>query len=454
MATMRPTRRSIVLGIPALTLACSGLSDKESGDSADSTPPATPQREPEPAAWDPGGTEDPVAFAWGVQSGDAETDRVILSIRCVDSAATLVIVEAQGDGWVEVQRQEIVRSDETWQGLITGLKSDTAYRYAFFAADGQHRSRVGRFRTAPDPGVRRTVVIGATSCLGGNEPWSNLSFAAEAQLDVMLMLGDVVYADGAVTVEDYRSYYRHAFGVQGLQDLSASTSFISTWDDHEVDNNWAPEDLAEGQFEAALQAFRESLPQSQGDKGQIWRRLAFGDICEFFVLDCRSERTESLYISVEQMDWLKSALASSTARFKLILNSVPINDYSDMFGTAFADDRWQGFPEQRREILDFIVDEAISGVLWVTGDVHHAMICHPDAPGQGSGENQWEVATGPSGSTLNVAAELYTDTTGHYPVLFAKYNYARFTLDPGTGSCLVSFIGDDGAVIQEMELFL
>jgi alkaline phosphatase D len=451
---MRLTRRSIVLGIPAFTLACSGPTAKESADSADSAPPPTPEREPEPAAWDPGGTEDPVAFAWGVQSGDAGSDRVILSLRCVESTATLVVVEAQGDSWVEVQRQEVSRNDETWQGMITGLKADTAYRYAFFAADGQHRSRVGRFRTAPEPGVRRKLVIGATSCLGGNEPWANLSFAADAQLDVMLMLGDVVYADGAVTLEDYRSFYRHAFGVKGLQDVSASTSMIATWDDHEVGNNWTREDLAEGQFEAALQAFRESMPQGQGAQGQIWRMLSFGDMVDFFVLDCRSERTETLYISVEQMEWLKAALTASKARFKLILNSVPINDYTDMFGIAYADDRWQGYPEQRREILDFVVDQAIGGVLWVAGDVHHGMICHPDAPGDGSGDSQWEVAAGPSGSTLNVAAELYTDTTGHYPVLFAKWNYTRLTMDPGTGSCLVSFIGDDGLVIEEMELFL
>ena len=449
---MRPTRRSVILGIPAFYLACSGDSPKESGDSTGTAP--TPEREPEPAPWEPGGTEDPVAFAWGVQSGDAGTDRVILSVRSVDTTLTLVIAEAQGDSWVELQRKDIERTEETYQELITGLNPDTAYRYAYFTADGQRRSRVGRFRTTPQAGSLRKLVIGATSCLGANEPWPNLSFAAEAQLDVMLMLGDIVYADGAQTLEDYRSFYRHALGIQGLLDLTASTSMIATWDDHEVGNNWSRESLAEGQYEAALQAFRESVPQAQGDKGQIWRRLAFGDMVEFFVLDCRSERTDTLYISVEQMEWLKSSLTASTARFKLILNSVPINDYTDMFGHAYAEDRWQGYPEQRREILDFVVDNAVKGVLWVAGDVHHGMICHPDAPGGGSGEGQWEVAAGPSGSTLNVAAELYTDTTGHYPVLFAKWNYTRLTLDPGTGSCLVSFIGDDGLVIEELELFL
>ena len=48
-----------------------------------------------------------------------------------------------------------------------------------------------------------------------------------------------------------------------------------------------------------------------------------------------------LYISRE-MDWLKSSLSASTARFKFIMNSVPIIDFNDLIGEVEAIDRWQG----------------------------------------------------------------------------------------------------------------
>lgn len=66
-----------------------------------------------------------------------------------------------------------------------------------------------------------------------------------------------------------------------------------------------------------------------------------------------------------------------------------------MLGDALAEDRWQGYPTQRDEILSYITDNTITGVLWLSGDVHHAMINHPDAPGEGPGDQQWEVAAGP-----------------------------------------------------------
>lgn len=444
---MRINRRQFVLGSTVFLTGCKieKINDSEA-------PESTPTRAVEPADWQPEGEEDLSIFAWGVQAGDVSESRVILSFRTTATDLELVVVEADGGNWVEFHRQSLQRQDETVQFSLEGLRADQSYRYVVYDFETQKRSRVGRFRTPPTE--RRVLVIGATSCLGGNEPWSNLIYAAKEKFDCFLLLGDTVYADGAVSLEDYRTFWRHAMSVQGLSDVTASTSIFATWDDHEVGNNWLAADLAPGQYEDALQAYRESLPQTTGSQGSIWRKMAYGPDLDLFILDCRSERTETLYLSVEQMDWLKAQLSTSTARFKIILNSVPINDYTDMLGDALAEDRWQGYPTQREEILSYITDNAITGVLWLSGDVHHAMINHPDAPGEGPGDQQWEVAAGPSGSTLNVVADLYKDTTGHYTVLFAEWNYTRLTLDPGTGRVLVQFIGDDGSVLAEQSLEL
>ena len=62
------------------------------------------------------------------------------------------------------------------------------------------------------------------------------------------------------------------------------------------------------------------------------------------------------HISEEQMAWLKEGLSQSTARFKIIPNSVAIVDFEPLLGSAGKSDRWQGYSEQREEILGHIED--------------------------------------------------------------------------------------------------
>ncbi len=449
------TRRKVILGTPSLLTACVVARETGVGDSGtdDSGPTPTPERMPEPAEWTPPGTEDETAFAWGLQSGDVTDSSVILSVRSTHTEVTLLVVEADGDGWTEHTRQVVTRSDETVQVEVAGLQPDTAYRWIALGPDDS-RSRIGRFRSALAADGWRVLQIGATSCLGGNEPWPNLSFAAAADLDFFILDGDTVYADNATTIEEYRAYWRTAMSTEGLRALTARTSVVATWDDHEVGNNWTREDLVDGQFEAALQAYRESLPQRVGQTGGIWRKQSWGAVADVFVLDCRGEREPpDQYISPEQMDWVKAEVAASTARFKLILTSVPISDFSDMLGTSLEDDRWQGYPTQRTEILTAL--GSVPGVLWIGGDFHLAAVVEVDRPGSGGpAEGQWEVLVGPSGSPLNVLAELYEDTTGQFPILFAAWNYTRLRLDPGTGEVLVTFVGDDGGTLAEITLAL
>lgn len=447
---MRLTRRQVVIGTPALLGACAVPRDS-GGDHSASSP--TPERTPEPVEWTPPGTEDEAAFAWGLQSGDATAAAILLSVRSTHTALTFLVMEANADTWVEVTRQEVTRSDEAVQIEVTGLQPDTAYRWIVLGPDNT-RTRIGRFRSALSADGWRVVEIGATSCLGGNEPWPSLSHAALADLDLFILNGDTVYADNAVELEDYREYWRAALSTEGLRALTARTSIVATWDDHEVGNNWTAETLAAGQFDDALQAYRESLPQRVGTTGGIWRKLSWGAVADVFVLDCRGERVApDQYVSPEQLTWVKEEVAASAARFKIIVTSVPISDFFDMLGTAQIEDRWQGYPAQRDDLLAAL--GGVPGVLWIGGDFHMGAVASVDPPGSGGpAEGQWEVLVGPGGSTLNVLAELYEDTTGQFPVLFAAWNFARLRLDPGMGEVLVTFVGDDGATIDEVLLAL
>jgi alkaline phosphatase D len=337
--------------------------------------------------------------------------------------------------------------DELW--------TDTTYAIAFFAEDGRRRSRVARFRTAIPAGESRIVRFGATSCLGDDdEPWPSLSHSPAERLDFFLLLGDTIYADNNPNQFVFDTKYETALSLSGLNDLTAGTSVVATWDDHEVDNNWSWDDNGIQQLHAdALANFRRYIPQREGPNGVIWRKLSWGDAIDLFVLDCRGERLSGNYVTPQQMNWLKQELSASTATFKIILNSVPIYDFTGtVIGVIGADDRWQGYPAQRAEILAHIELDGITGVLWVAGDVHFGAIGKVD-PSGGVAENQWEVIAGPAGSFINLSAILIPENE-RTPVVVTEHNWVLFEADPAAGTISVQFIADDNQVVGEQTLQL
>jgi phosphodiesterase/alkaline phosphatase D-like protein len=213
------------------------------------------------------------------------------------------------------------------------------------------------------------------------------------------------------------------------------------------------EDIGEERYLAALQAYREALPQNRGDTGGIWRKLSWGTALDVFVLDCRSERMGDLYISTAQMDWLKQGLSASSARFKIICSSVPITDLTAIFGSVEAEDRWQGYSEQRDEILTHIETEEVEGVLWLAGDFHYGQIGRVSPEGQ-NGEDAWEVLCGPSGSDINLGAVFFVGGVSQYVDIVADYNWVRFTCDPMAGTIRVQHVNDVGDTLSDRVLEL
>ncbi len=432
------------------------LDDDDVTDDDDSAPPdPDPVGGPEPDPWQAPGFYDDQNFAWGVQAGDVTPTTVLLGTRTLLGAVELVLMLGTDDGWLEVQRvPDLPTLDAFARVEVTDLLPDHTYSYAFYSSPGV-RSRVGRFRTAiAEDGDLRPVVFGATSCLGGQgRPWPCLTRASEENLDAFLLLGDMVYADGDVTAEEYRATWREALETEGLQDLMASTSVIATWDDHEVDNNWSY-DAHGDRVDAALQTFLEAIPSREGPGGTgLWRALRWGGVVDFFVLDCRGERGGDEYISRAQMDWIKAELAASTARFKIILNSVPITDMEDFIGQISVDDRWSGYPEQREELLQFIDDAQIEGLLWITGDFHWGAATRVGKKFPFLAGQQWEILAGPAGSFINPIAWV-TQTNDQLHRVVGQFNYTWFHADPATGMVEVAFVGDDGATITSITLEL
>ena len=114
-------------------------------------------------------------------------------------------------------------------------------------------------------------------------------------------------------------------------------------------------------------------------------------------------------------------------------------------GDTQAEDRWQGFPQQRQELLSFIEEEEIEGVLFIAGDFHFAQVCKV-SPSGAIGEGLWEVLAGPGGSFLNVLGGLIPEQE-QFPLSIAAWNFTEFVCDPNSGTIAITFIGDDATVL-------
>ena len=135
---------------------------------------------------------------------------------------------------------------------VAGLLPSRDYFYRFTA--GGERSTSGRARTAPAAGdLAANLVFGVASCQSYQSGYfTALRHLADENLDAVLHLGDYIYESGhwgrtpvrpqgpeVVTLAEYRNRYALYKSDPDLQAVHARHSFIVTWDDHEVENNYA-----------------------------------------------------------------------------------------------------------------------------------------------------------------------------------------------------------------------
>lgn len=201
--------------------------------------------------------------------------------------------------------------------------------------------------------------------------------------DAMVWLGDNVY----LREPDWNSRsgilkrYAHTRAYPGLQPFLASRSHYAIWDDHDYGPNnsnatfWG-KDLA-------LEAHRLFWPNpSYGmpDCPGITSTFEMVDV-QVYLLDDRWYRTpenlkgEHQILGACQRDWLIGALASSTATFKVIAVG------SQVLST---DTKKEGFihaAAERDLLLNAIADHGITGVVFISGDIHGAELSKRERPG-------------------------------------------------------------------------
>ena len=425
MKDFKITRRQLLAATATSAVLVPAVAGCGKEESSDAGPKVAP---PEPPPND-GATvltltpetivEDLKTFEMGVQSGAMTMNSAILWTYTTDNTDKELIVWRDADtedSILVAYRAQLTPVDGYIKTRVQGLGVGRYY-FAFFNLNGKEfvtRSTIGSFRTAFAEGDLRPLTIAGMTCSSmRNAPFTSLRLTASLNADIYCHLGDMTYNDGAKDKEDYRRYWRETLTEKEYRQALSKTGMYSTWDDHEITNNFDPERMALEQPErllAAKQAYFEHLPNDEGEKFRLWHSYRWGHTAEIFVLDSRSERLPStrqsekpIYISEEQMQWLKDGLKTSPCKYKVLLNSVPMTELLGVWEAADAD-RWQGYEVQRRELLDFLTDNRIQGVLFLSGDFHFGYIAKVER--LGPNEKQIEIAVGPTANGPNPLAVL------------------------------------------------
>ena len=326
---------------------------------------------------------------------------------------------------------------------VPGLLPACHYWYRF--ACGGAVSPVGRTRTAP--GLQAPVErlrLALASCQHHEQGhYAAHADMAARELDLVLFVGDYIYEGsnpkyrirshtGGVptTLAAYRE--RHALYKTDadLRANHAAHPWVCTWDDHEVDNDYAADQdrrfsdptVFLARRAAAYQAYFEHMPVWPVGQAlaalnpahpRIHRHWAWGQLADLWTLDCRQYRSPQpcrdpfrgggrvvlscdeanepsrTMLGADQQAWLASGLAASQRRWRLVAQSTQISPtaINTPLGRTIYTDGWDGYAAARRALLQAVVDAQTGNVVMLGGDVHQNVAAqlrlepnNPDSP--------------------------------------------------------------------------
>ncbi len=311
---------------------------------------------------------------------------------------------------------------------VAGLQAGRSYWYRFLSGDAV--SATGRAITLPAAAsVLDKLRFGFVSCSNYEHGYfSAYRHLTNENPEFVLFLGDYIYetieqnrqivrrhSDGieAATLPTYRNRYAQYRLDADLQGLHAQAPAIVTWDDHEVQNDYADkwsetfDDPAEFLLRraAAYQAFYEHMPvrpivsRPDGPRMRVYDRFTLGDLIEISLIDGRQYRSrQACYappskggghietnascperleagrtmLGFGQEAWLYTGLAHSQARWNLIAQDVlmaQLRRRQDGIDAFWTDD-WNGYPANRARLLKHIYDRKVSNPVVISGDIH------------------------------------------------------------------------------------
>jgi len=319
---------------------------------------------------------------------------------------------------------------------VEGLSPAREYHYRFLA--GGATSATGRTRTAPERGkADERLRLAFASCQHYEQGFfvAHRHLAAE-NVDLVAFLGDYIYesswgrdhvrkhnAPEPVSLAEYRNRYALYKSDADLQRAHAAAPWIVTWDDHEVDNDYAndrSEDLDPSflaRRAAAYKAFLEHMPLRrsvllEGGGIRLYDRHEWGSLATIHVLDNRQYRShqacpkrnrggsnvvggdctarldpQHTMLGDAQERWLDEGLEQSRARWNLIAQQslfAPAGRLAAK-GVVHWTDGWDGYPAARERLMKSLAQRRASNPLVIGGDVHATYVANlraqPERPG-------------------------------------------------------------------------
>jgi alkaline phosphatase D len=467
-------------------------------------------------------------FTLGVASGEPRPDGVVLWTRLApeplaDGGMPPVAVPvrfevAADDGFRRLVQAGVVMAEPDHAHSVhvgvTGLEPGRWYWYRFATAD--EVSHVGRTRTAPGPGTfPDRLRFALASCQHYEHGYyTAYRHMAEEDLDFVVHVGDYMYegAPGAfalpggnvrhhvgpetTTLEGYRQRLAQYRSDPNLQAAHAAFPWLVTWDDHEVDNNFAGDvsqdndqpEAFRARRAAAYRAYWEHMPLPAGWAGQgadmrLYRRRTFGRLAEVNVLDTRSYRTDQpcgdqraadcpgrtdpaqTITGPEQEAWLLEGLGRSAARWNVLAQQVFIAQVDFVPGPprGFNVDSWDGYVASRDRLMAFLAARPALNPVVLTGDFHSNWVADlkanfddPNSATVGTEFVGTSISSGGDGADASLAGRVALAENGHLRFHNSQRGYVRCDLTPArwtTDFRVVPYVRSEGAPISTRASF-
>jgi alkaline phosphatase D len=309
------------------------------------------------------------------------------------------------------------------------------------------------------------------------------------EFDIVVHLGDYIYEDSGrdayvrkhhgaeiQSLDDYRARYAQYRSDRHLQDMHARCPWIVTWDDHEVDNNYAdatsehanvsPADFLDRRANA-YQAYYEVMPLRRrslprGPHLDLYRTVRFGRLAAFQVLDTRQYRTDqpngdrraplndaavnpkNTLLGARQWSWLQSRLIESPAMWNVLaqqvmMGMVGFRSHEIPNEIGYSMDQWPGYAHERMQLVRFLQERRVPNPIVLTGDIHSNWVNdlrvddrRHDQPVVATEFVGTSISTGGSGRTASQQHDQLLSDNACVRFYNAQRGYVRCTVTPKT----------------------
>jgi alkaline phosphatase D len=426
---------------------------------------------------------------------------------------------ASDEHMLKVVREGTVTSNPEWAHSVHvevhGLQADRWYWYQFDVGTGTNRitSAVGRTKTAPAFSSRPDrFPFAFVSCQKYESGfYTAIDHLCDEDISLVIHLGDYIYEKGptegvrnmpvatSVSLEGYRNRYAYYKMDPSLKRLHAQFPFAAVSDDHEVANNYAgmiPEKASQVQgFKerrtAAYRAYYEHMPFRMAVRPHdaymtMYRTLRIGGLADIHMLDTRQFRTDqpcgdgtkpscperegpSTMMGDVQERWLQAQLKrgqDSSRRWNILAQQIIFSqiDVGNGGEAEYMMDKWDGYPQARKRLIDNIVKTGLDNVVILSGDNHNNWVL--DVKKNPDDEKSAVLASEFAGTSLTSGGDGADIAPEFAPVLAknpqikfhnSQRGYVRCTVTPKEWMSdyrIVPYISKPGAPVQTRATFV